>query len=75
MNETIRHGLRSFYFLIPMNTQCTFSELAKMIRAYNSNIRAAIIADALETTTGTVTYDGHGLRAKWVARETLVRLS
>lgn len=66
MNETIRYGISSCYFLVPWNSQLSFSDFAKAIRAYSSDVRAAAVADALETAEGTVTRDWRGVRAKWV---------
>jgi hypothetical protein len=50
INETARHGIESFRFLVPHNTSVSAGDFAAMIRRHSGDPRAQIVADEIHKT-------------------------
>ena len=56
---------RGLGFSCPLGNTLTLREFAGAIRRHSTHARADVLALALESTTGFVTRDWRGLRARW----------
>jgi hypothetical protein len=64
-NELIRHAIAAWGYLVRWGSRLTLAEFAAAIRRHSAHHRAECLAAALDSATGFVARDWHGLRASW----------
>lgn len=65
MDDTIRHAIASWGFLLPRNSRMTLAEFAALIRAYSDHPRAQILAAEIEGATGIVARKWNQFGGQW----------